>query len=531
MASPIIQIQECLNQFQNFVLNGGAGSGKTFSLEQVIALVHRDNPYAKIACITYTNVAADEIKKRIPIDNLWVSTIHEFLWSSIKSYTKNMKSELKELVETEKTINSSEDIDWNKIVKIQYKEYKKLTEGIISHDEVLKLSVWMISKYPLLKKIIGDKFQYLFIDEYQDTYREVIDALLDVYSFPNRVMGLFGDPMQSIYSTGIGNVENHIKSGEIFNIIKQDNYRCSQRVIDFINRIRTDGIQQQPALKDENDKILNLEGSVYFVYTNNQNISMDQVRKIEIFSDWNFNNPQETKELYLTHKLIAGQNKFFNLFKACATKKDSLTGNNKDKLILHLLRIASIIDLYKNRKYNELIKLTDLKIRRAQDKFILKENINSLLQEEENTVEKAIQLADKFNLVKIDDNISSYLYQVSEEEWKNDLYEHLKPVSFEEVLNFYRYENNTSIYSTQHGVKGAEFENVLVVLDNGNWNLYNFTNLFTNKGANIERTKKLFYVACSRAKKNLVIYMASPSRDVLEGVKKWLPEGNIILIN
>lgn len=69
------------------------------------------------------------------------------------------------------------------------------------------------------------------------------------------------------------------------------------------------------------------------------------------------------------------------------------------------------------------------------------------------------------------------------------MYEHLKSVSFEEVMNFYRYENDTSIYSTQHGVKGAEFKNVLVVLDNGNWNSYNFANLFTNKGASIERTK------------------------------------------
>ena len=509
MASPIIQIQECLNQFQNFVLNGGAGSGKTFSLEQVIDLVHRDNPYAKIACITYTNVAADEIKKRIPIDNLWVSTIHEFLWSNIKSYAKNIKSELKELVETKKTIRSSEDIDWNKITKIQYKEYKKLAEGIISHDEVLKLSVWMISKYPLLQKIIGDKFQYLFIDEYQDTSKEVIDALLDVYSYPNRVMGLFGDPMQSIYSSGIGNVEDHIQDGKITNIIKQDNYRCSQRVIDFINQIRTDGIQQQPALKDENGKILNQEGSVYFVYTNNHNISMEQVKKMDIFSDWDFKNPEETKELYLTHRLIASQNKFFNLFNS--TNRDVLIGNNKDKLILHLLRIASIIDLYQHRKYNELIKLTDLKIRKAQDKVILKENIDSLQQEKGNTIERAIKLADEFNLVKIDDNISSYLYKVSEEEWKNDLYEHIKSVSFEEVMNFYRYENDTSIYSTQHGVKGAEFKNVLVVLDNGNWNSYNFANLFTNKGASIERTQKLFYVACSRAKKNLVIYMVSPS--------------------
>ena len=62
------------------------------------------------------------------------------------------------------------------------------------------------------------------------------------------------------------------------------------------------------------------------------------------------------------------------------------------------------------------------------------------------------------------------------------------------------------MFSTQHNIKGAEFDNVFLVLDNGNWSQYNFEYLFdnrTDKESVLERTRKIFYVCCTRAKKNL----------------------------
>jgi DNA helicase-2/ATP-dependent DNA helicase PcrA len=95
---------------------------------------------------------------------------------------------------------------------------------------------------------------------------------------------------------------------------------------------------------------------------------------------------------------------------------------------------------------------------------------------------------------------------------------------------YYEYYNNLSPYSTQHGIKGAEFDNVLVILDNGKWNKYNFQHYFEKtpgKESIIERTKKLFYVCCSRAKNNLVVYTYKPSESFVNSSKLIFGNENV----
>ena len=79
----LCEILEHIKQGHNFLLSGGAGSGKTYSLVQVLQHISGLYPNAQIACITYTNAAAIEIKNRANIKNLRVSTIHDFLWDVI----------------------------------------------------------------------------------------------------------------------------------------------------------------------------------------------------------------------------------------------------------------------------------------------------------------------------------------------------------------------------------------------------------------------------------------------------------------
>lgn len=75
------EIKKCIENNRNFLLSGGAGSGKTYSLVQTINLIKEKYINKTIACITYTNVAVNEIKERV-INNkdFVVSTIHDFLW-------------------------------------------------------------------------------------------------------------------------------------------------------------------------------------------------------------------------------------------------------------------------------------------------------------------------------------------------------------------------------------------------------------------------------------------------------------------
>ena len=90
------------------------------------------------------------------------------------------------------------------------------------------------------------------------------------------------------------------------------------------------------------------------------------------------------------------------------------------------------------------------------------------------------------------------------------------------------------MFSTQHNIKGAEFDNVLLVLDNGNWSQYIFEYLFenrTDKESVLERTRKIFYVCCTRAKKNLIVLYHKPSDTSIEFAKTLFGAKNVIDIN
>lgn len=193
---------------ENFLLSGGAGSGKTYTLVQVIRNVLDLNPTEKIACITYTNAAVKEIKERVSHSNLTVSTIHDFLWDLICSFKIELKKMLIDLInDPNEALFRIEGEDGipntyfdNITMGVRYLEYKKLKEAIISHDELLVLASRMFRKYKRLCDIFKDKYKFLFVDEYQDTSPYVIEILLESLkkSSKSNTIGFFGDSMQSI---------------------------------------------------------------------------------------------------------------------------------------------------------------------------------------------------------------------------------------------------------------------------------------------------------------------------------------------
>lgn len=87
-----------------------------------------------------------------------------------------------------------------------------------------------------------------------------------------------------------------------------------------------------------------------------------------------------------------------------------------------------------------------------------------------------------------------------------------------EFRNYCDFVTENTPFSTQHGVKGEEFADVLVVYDDieAGWNLYNFTKLLTPQTAGEptdgqrERGRKLAYVSFSRARENLRILLFTP---------------------
>lgn len=90
----------CLEAHQNFIFEAGPGSGKTTTLIDSLDHILADSKSffnrstQQIACITYTNVAANEISERLgeASEFVTVSTIHSFLWSIIREYQLELRS-------------------------------------------------------------------------------------------------------------------------------------------------------------------------------------------------------------------------------------------------------------------------------------------------------------------------------------------------------------------------------------------------------------------------------------------------------
>ena len=160
------QISQYLEEYKSFVLEAGAGSGKTYTLIQTLNYLIQnkgedlEKAKQKIVCITYTNVAKNEINDRTENNELViVSTIHEFLWSSIKQYQKQLKVELCKLNEinfakdrakgkaNSRYIEKLEDrID--SINKVEYNDtsFNDFENALIQHDDVIEIAKMMYEK-------------------------------------------------------------------------------------------------------------------------------------------------------------------------------------------------------------------------------------------------------------------------------------------------------------------------------------------------------------------------------------------------
>ncbi len=115
--------------------------------------------------------------------------------------------------------------------------------------------------------------------------------------------------------------------------------------------------------------------------------------------------------------------------------------------------------------------------------------------------------------------------------------EKLHQIAYSEVKALRHYLDGHSPFETKHGVKGAEFENVLVVIGRG-WNQYNFSEMLELAGAQVipavkeeayERNRNLFYVVCSRPKKRLaILFTQSLSPDAMATLESWFGKETIM---
>lgn len=329
----VLEALQCIKNGENFIIEGGAGSGKTYSLISLINALTEELPNIRIVCITYTNNAVAEILSRIENKNLRVSTIHDFIWSLIGKYQNEIKNVLIDLIndEGEKSFKKPKDYgedliceEYFKDLYVDYDEYYAITPNDkkivkISHDHIITIAEKMFERYKKLADILKDIADCIFVDEYQDTSPLVADILLKHLkgSSKKNVIGFFGDSMQSIYDNGVGNLNQY----SLTKIVKTQNRRNPRVVIEVANKFRDDGIEQIPsedinAPNMENGTIR--EGSIKFIYGDDTD-DFIWLRGKEIFESWDFFDGKQTKELRLTHKYnaeMAGFKDLYNLYNA-----------------------------------------------------------------------------------------------------------------------------------------------------------------------------------------------------------------------
>lgn len=187
--------------------------------------------------------------------------------------------------------------------------------------------------------------------------------------------------------------------------------------------------------------------------------------------------------------------------------------------------VYELVELYKKGKHNEFLRITKFKITSSKDKISLSD-VMAEISADDITIGKVIELAEERELISKDDLFTNFIKNRGHYLWSR-----LKIMPFQEYVNSINYLREYVSVITQHKVKGSEYENVLVLLDNGKWNKYNFNSIF-GKGSSKEnvrnRTKKLFYVAVTRAMKNLIVYMPSNDQKIVEKAKDYFESSDII---
>lgn len=555
--------QQCMQQVfaaidnnKNFLVEAGAGAGKTYtlikSLKYLIGL--NSDSYLKsnkkIACITYTNVARDEIKSRT--DNhpvIFAETIHAFSWQLIKDFQgvlrlmiPNLSDRWKERVDEVEGVGNR---------KVTYDlGYPKITDNEIylHHDDVIRLMTGLLDD-PKFQKIVKSKFPVILIDEYQDTKIDLANALVRnfILTETGPLIGFFGDHWQTIYGTASCGLIS-APADKLLMIGKQANFRSDRLIVESLNKIRTELPQHVSDTESTGEIIIfhsntwtgNRRTELHWKDDLPEDIAHAYLEKTKSTlqdSGWDIN-PKTTKILMLTNNVLANEQGYNTLFEAFQDPDDFLKKND-DYIALLSDVVEPGANAFADGKYGEMFKIFDTKspkIRNQQDKITWHEDMLKLIQaREQGSIGNIIDLLKETNKPRLSrrvnekENHYAELSQIAENERseKDQLFfkkvQNMRAVPYSELVNMVKYIEDKTLFSTKHGVKGAEFENVVIVFGRG-WNHYNWNQLLewmkngvpASKTQTYERNRNLFYVACSRPKKRLaMLFTQKMSADAL----------------
>ncbi len=597
----------------------GAGSGKTKVLTHKIAYLMAEK-YIKpwnILAITFTNKAANEMKQRVEslvgdaVNDMWIGTFHSICVRILRKYidrigfessfiifdTQDQKTLIKECLKELKIddklfsdravlseiSNAKNEMLEPKAYSVKYEgDYRKeiiaqvynlyqkrLKENnAVDFDDIINYTIKILTENIDVLEYYTDKFQYILVDEYQDTNKAQF-MLISILASRHGNITVVGDNDQGIYSfrgadiTNILNFEHDFPGTKIIKL--EQNYRCTGNILKAANAvIKNNQVKYDKKLWTKNDegnlpsiyvgddeynesnyivsKINSLKREQFYKYSdfailyrmNSQSRAIEDILRREkipykIIGGQKFYERKEIKDIISYLRLI------FNTSDNLALKriinepkrgigKTSLDGIQEisEKTGISMYEIIKNAEQYGlNRVYvnsREFIETIE-ELREKQDKILISELVKQTLNKtgytkalkDENTIEaeSRIQNLDEFLTVAM---------EFEEESADNTLQEFLENMTLTTDLDNMQEEEDCVILMTLHSAKGLEFETVFLVgMEEGIFP--GFKSI--GEPQELEEERRLFYVGITRAKRFL--YLTCAKRRTIFGSTSYNP--------
>lgn len=581
----------------------GAGSGKTKVLTHKIAYLIGEKgakPW-DILAITFTNKAANEMKERIInlvgdlAKDIWMGTFHSicvrilrrfidrigfdssfiifdttdqrsliktclkdlaiddkmFTDRSVLSEISNAKNEM--LEPEQYTLRVNGDFRKEKIAIVYELYQKRLRENnAIDFDDIINYTIKIMMENPDILEYYSNKFQYVLVDEYQDTNKAQF-TLITLFASKNGNITVVGDNDQGIYSfrgADISNILNFERDFPGTKIIKlEQNYRCTQNILKAANSvIKNNEVKYKKELWTQNDEghlphvyqadneydegayiveqIECLKREEYYKYSdftvlyrmNTQSRAIEDILRREnipykIIGGLKFYERKEIKDIIAYLRLIQNSNDNLSLKRIINEPKRGIGKTSLEKIEqmaatneVSMYEIIKKADEYGlNRVFlnsREFINVIDeLKTKKGEMtvseliKLTLKKSGYVKALQQENTIEAENRVA---NL----DEFLTVAMEFEEEFAENSLSAFLEGITLSSDLDNIEEQEESVTLMTLHSAKGLEFPVVFLVgMEEGIFPGHQ--SMMEPK--ELEEERRLCYVGITRAKENLFL--------------------------
>jgi len=504
-----------------------------------------------------------------------------------KSSRQGTKAEIDRVHKIESKQERLRELD--NIKKFTYNPNSNNTEReSLSHAEVLQIGAYFLTVKPLIQLVLIKKFPILLIDESQDTNKGLMEAFLLVQQTHKNEfsLGLLGDTMQRIYGDGKTDLGVDLPA-DWARPAKKMNHRSPTRIIELINKIRSDvDSQKQQERQDKKGGTVRL----FAIQSSKdkqaaETIVMQQMATITGDSEWD--KRESVVSLILEHHMAANRMGFGEMFSALYPSDEfrlGLLDGTLPEIRIFSEVILPLLEAHKNGDKFAIANVVKKRSRLFQKRYMRdnKTESKNILETAKANIEKLCTAYDAKpdinfgELLKIvcagsvftipngykpilmrtpleqdaanafDDEIESTEPSAD----KIDCLDRFLNTRFSQILNYTSYINGQSPFFTHQGVKGLEFPRVMAIIDDSEMRvfLFSYDKLFgiksktttdinnerEGKETGIDRTRRLFYVICSRAEESLAIvaYTDNPTglKEGLSG-KGWFNDDEIIVLN